>query len=896
MNDVKLRERRSLKTLTGNSRRICVAAFAIFCATTARALPTIEEITGLALDDLRFTQVHGQYNGYVNRPHTGVDIAMLGGTPQFAGRTGRIVGTWDDVQSVENTVGNAVEVLYPDGSAVLFAHCRRPYRDIPNQVSDPADPSVVGPRTVVCETAGTGAHDVIHAHLEFRKFAFSTALGNERKYTHPRYNNIYPFAWPGPNRPLPDDFYSDWVDPLEVTVGEFDDRWARPRWYDALGEEIRPGLAKTLQVAAMTAHNWLPLRDKDAEPGIPFDHYSGTRGVHCWHFPGFSCGDGGGVWLQDLRWVSTGNGNERHRAIVFNTQNAPEQVVAYPLVEGFRRVYLDHHGHANIGEPLSAEDTADVRIDGVMHRAVTVQRFTKADLVWDGQNVRIVGKDGAEKKTVPVAFESSDYLSGRKLLVNGTERCSLPCTADHFYEGFTYHLEVEGVPLAGGNWVAPTGALSLVSRFFDALLPTATAADVTDEPQLLDDGGLLFVANRDVTLQLEHAPVNVTSTHDRDVDGDGVADKVIEADRGWLAVHNLYRIADADIGEVRGRVAGRIVGLVGDPRYQKVGRQDFVWQPPLGGDSELLVDSLLRVGRALQRLLLVGATQVDGTTSATPWQVGKPTCIAVVRTPDFVPSGLGDVDADGLTDWDEACLHRTYAEDPDTDDDGVLDGREVSAGWNPNDPNDPGRILFDDAHDDGTLNVNLWTASHDDAQVIERDGLLKLESLVTDANPYVRTRPIDFDPAKPLTIVRRIRITPANQWYSGRLRFEFAGHPEYTFGVNYSQYAYQTAQVCPTYGVGIFSHNARPHLCASHDNPALTSPRWPMPWGTWQDEKLTWDPVTGNVTYSLGDTIRIEHNVGPLPASVSQLQLFISNWGWWTGHVYQQDAITITQS
>jgi len=41
------------------------------------------------------------------------------------------------------------------------------------------------------------------------------------------------------------------------------------------------------------------------------------------------------------------------------------------------------------------------------------------------------------------------------------------------------------------------------------------------------------------------------------------------------------------------------------------------------------------------------------------------------------------LDSDGLTNFDEATIHQSALEAPDSDDDGMLDGAEIIAGTDP---------------------------------------------------------------------------------------------------------------------------------------------------------------------------------------------------------------------
>lgn len=74
-----------------------------------------------------------------------------------------------------------------------------------------------------------------------------------------------------------------------------------------------------------------------------------------------------------------------------------------------------------------------------------------------------------------------------------------------------------------------------------------------------------------------------------------------------------------------------------------------------------------------------------------------------------------DTDFDGLTDFDETVLHKTNPNNPDSDNDGVMDSVEISQNTNPNDPDS--KIILNLTHikavvEDSTLKLYPMSGEH----------------------------------------------------------------------------------------------------------------------------------------------------------------------------------------
>jgi hypothetical protein len=67
-------------------------------------------------------------------------------------------------------------------------------------------------------------------------------------------------------------------------------------------------------------------------------------------------------------------------------------------------------------------------------------------------------------------------------------------------------------------------------------------------------------------------------------------------------------------------------------------------------------------------------------------------------------------------------------------------------------------------------------------------------------------------------------------------------------------------------------------------------------WDTWFDEKITYEPTTGQLEYYINGTNRISFNVGALPTTnTTTMSMFFQAYGWWTGHYLLFDDLRVTQ-
>ena len=202
----------------------------------------------------------------------------------------------------------------------------------------------------------------------------------------------------------------------------------------------------------------------------------------------------------------------------------------------------------------------------------------------------------------------------------------------------------------------------------------------------------------------------------------------------------------------------------------------------------------------------------------------------------------------------------------------------------------PGRVLFADEFLGERIDPKKWEYGSDVRQV---DGEMRILRLVTDRGLGARTSPIRIDPTRPLRISRRAKVYAANDFFDGSMDVRITGYPEKRFGISYANYHYRGAGETITVGFSLFRHDSNSHRFIDRKTDA--SPLIPPVWGRWFEERLIYDPRTGDVRYQIDGRERLSYNVGPLPPNASSITLTFSTWGWYTGHYQHMDWIRVEQ-
>ncbi len=182
-------------------------------------------------------------------------------------------------------------------------------------------------------------------------------------------------------------------------------------------------------------------------------------------------------------------------------------------------------------------------------------------------------------------------------------------------------------------------------------------------------------------------------------------------------------------------------------------------------------------------------------------------------------------------------------------------------------------VLFQDDFEDNSMDSSKW-ASTSGYSVTEADGMMKVETNSTDNGGVLYSIDIPLDNSTGLiTMTRRMLVHEdfsGSKYFRGRHRllesndsaclevlyYDYSG-TKVGFGDEYNGYA-------PIYD-------------------------------TWFDEVVTYDPVTGNASYSINGQTAVPVNFSnPLDGDTIQLKCYDEHW--FTGHYINMDSITITQT
>jgi len=196
-------------------------------------------------------------------------------------------------------------------------------------------------------------------------------------------------------------------------------------------------------------------------------------------------------------------------------------------------------------------------------------------------------------------------------------------------------------------------------------------------------------------------------------------------------------------------------------------------------------------------------------------------------------------------------------------------------------------VFFDDFND----NTISGEWQYDGNSVTEQNEIMMLDTTVTDRGPSSTSRKINVEGAEKIILSRKLKAGYGNNYFDGQFRVKPIGVSGIGFGVSYAQYQYSGWNEFPSYGVAIFRNGANSHVTADQGD---VSERKAMIWDSWFDEKIVYDTITGDIEYHMNDELIIAYNVGPLPPSVSEIEISFGTWGWWTGHYQHFDDISVS--
>lgn len=199
--------------------------------------------------------------------------------------------------------------------------------------------------------------------------------------------------------------------------------------------------------------------------------------------------------------------------------------------------------------------------------------------------------------------------------------------------------------------------------------------------------------------------------------------------------------------------------------------------------------------------------------------------------------------------------------------------------------------IFSDDFNDNSIDPEKWTYGGN--IVTEVNNELHVDRTVTDQGGWTKSKIVEIDPTKPVTITRMVKVFAANRYFDGSFLIEIPGFPNNSFGISYADYTYSSSTECPVYGIAVFRNSANSHQC-SYLGVDVTDRIDPL-WGEWFEEVIRYDPASGTLQYSINDSLKIEYNVGVIPIGANSLQFGFHTWGWHTGHYQHVDDFVVMQ-
>lgn len=224
------------------------------------------------------------------------------------------------------------------------------------------------------------------------------------------------------------------------------------------------------------------------------------------------------------------------------------------------------------------------------------------------------------------------------------------------------------------------------------------------------------------------------------------------------------------------------------------------------------------------------------------------------------------------------------------------------------------KTIFTDDFSNQELNTRLWKTRGNSVKVV--DGVVKISIDETDKGGILESSDFSFDPNKPITIKSRIKVF-YNQFMKDKVYFsgcffilpniqdsgerfnKDAVYDKYARGVYYTNYDEEThgdkVESRKTEGFFLVKPFGRPNELRSY-NEGKIGPKMEPIWARWFEQKIVYDPLSGEMQYYINEEKASDFNVDPMPQIGNpQMRVFICPAGWWTNHSIELDYIEITQ-
>ena len=185
-------------------------------------------------------------------------------------------------------------------------------------------------------------------------------------------------------------------------------------------------------------------------------------------------------------------------------------------------------------------------------------------------------------------------------------------------------------------------------------------------------------------------------------------------------------------------------------------------------------------------------------------------------------------------------------------------------------------ILFEDDFNDNSIDYTKW--STEGVEVIEENGIMKLNCAQEDNGGQITSVPINFTDVDTLMIFRRTKLHYNNIHFRGRLWFKFSGLPV-QLAVCYDNYSYGGTS---EFGIRILSAGNVFQINAGI-------------WDEWFDELIKYNPDTGEFKYYINNELQIIFNAGTITNPGNKiLELEFYPYGWHTGHYGYMDDFVVS--
>ena len=229
-------------------------------------------------------------------------------------------------------------------------------------------------------------------------------------------------------------------------------------------------------------------------------------------------------------------------------------------------------------------------------------------------------------------------------------------------------------------------------------------------------------------------------------------------------------------------------------------------------------------------------------------------------------------------------------------------------------------VIFADNFSGNEIDTDRWKIFGKSVKVA--DDSLKLSVDETDNPGEVYSRFFIIDPAKRITIVSRLKISYSrnmkDETYFGGVfgfiqksdgldnlpahqdtdtenhRFTGVRYMNYYSRLTFAGYSGETLQEVPTEGFFLVKDGGRPSAKEEYQAGKISERIDPV-WDKWFEQKIEYDPVSGEMIYFVDGERKGLFNVGSLNAKDNQIRLQIMPWGWWVNHSIEVDYINVSQ-